>query len=75
MRSWWRFVALYWIQRKRENLAIRVVARLPRWMVYRTIIRAAVKDEQGHPGEVTALEMLRKFENDRSSPRRFSAVV
>lgn len=62
MKGWYRYTFLYWLRRKRENAAIWIVARLPRWVVYRTIIRAAVKDEQGHPGEVTALAMLRKFE-------------
>lgn len=62
MSAWWKYTARYWMARKRENLAIWIVARLPRWVIYRAIIRAAVKDEQGHPGYVDALTMMKRFE-------------
>ncbi len=60
--NWYRYVFKYHARRKREAFAIWIVAHLPRWVIYRAVIRAAVKDEQGHPGEVTALTMLKRFE-------------
>lgn len=61
MRFRWRMFK-YGLGRKRDGLAAWTANHLPRRIVYWTIIRAAVKDEQGHPGYVDALTMLKRFE-------------
>lgn len=47
----WRMNAVWWV--------LRVV---PRSVKYYVVVQAAVKNEQGNPGEVTATEMLKKYE-------------
>lgn len=44
-----------------ERAKVALVWRLPRWLIYWAVIRAAVKDESGNPGEITAEMMLRRW--------------
>ncbi len=49
----------HWLHRKREALLTGIVWRLPRPIVYWTVVRAAVSTRDSYPGEATAEEMLK----------------
>lgn len=44
-----------------EKLYTWFIWKLPKRMIYWSVVRAAVKDEPGNPSEVTALTMLERF--------------
>lgn len=50
------------IAKSKEKAATWIVWRLPRWMIYWAVIRAATLDEKDNPSEVKALTMLKRFE-------------
>ena len=62
MRSWYTYVFKYNVSRKILNSKFWIANKLPKWVIYHSIIRAAVTDEQGNPSEVTALTMMKRFE-------------
>lgn len=67
------FGALYWIAKKQENAAVWVANKLPRWLVYRAVIRAGVetiRDDEEVPAVMlfTVLERWHKKEVDRAFP-------
>lgn len=55
----------YWrISRPAEKLKLKVVWKLPDWVVYWCVIRAAVKVEpNSNPSGVTAEQMLKEWES------------
>lgn len=50
-----------WLRLKPEKLLLWFVWKLPRRLIYWSVVRAAVKDQNEYPSEVTAIEMLKKF--------------
>jgi hypothetical protein len=44
-----------------EKLKTAIIWKLPKWMIYWAIIRAATKDESGYPGDAVVNTMLKRF--------------
>jgi hypothetical protein len=49
------------VNRRIERIQTAIVWRLPNWVIYWAVIRAAVKGEPGNPTAVTAETMVKRF--------------
>jgi hypothetical protein len=58
--KYWYIIRPYW-----NHIHWKLVKAIPRRVMYWSVVHAACKDEQGNPGYVTAMTMLKRLEKKR----------